>query len=201
MCLVARVLSTPFALGYPDVLALFLDDVVHVAAHKQAALVEFVPGDVAPDNEGLVQPYQGAYPRINEEIVPDGYLAGGRELGVVEHHIEDGRVEHYVAVVREKGVAWLAGLDGLMVERVVRRAIPKDVVYHRLHEPQLELEGGVDAPRGQLQHAPAHAQRKYGGDASEYARELAVVEQALDGRPDLLVVVRPNGIKFIIHNS
>ena len=193
--LVARVLGTSLALGDPDILVLLVDGIMHVAAHGLRGLQHLTHRQRALHDECLVQAHQRANPGVDEQVVTDGYLTGRREAVVVEHHVQDGAVEHDVTVVTDEGVTLRPWGDAVMCKGIARGATAQDMLHDGFHEAQLEAQCGVYAHGSQTQDAPTHSQRQKGHHPFQDMRELPVVEQAVDGSPYLVVVVRANSVK------
>ena len=201
LCAVVAVLGTAFALGNPDVLFLLVDGVVHVAAHQLAAFHQFSRAEPAAHGECLVQLHQLLYPRINEQIVADGNLAGSGEFGIGEKEVQDGAVQHNVAVVADKGEALVARRNAGVVKGHLVGAFVRHILYHGLHEAHLEVECAVHADEGCADDEVAHSLRKPGHQPFQYAAELAVVEQLFHHLLYLVIVIGTYLVKFRIHVS
>ena len=143
--MVTRVLGTSLALCYPDVLALLGHGIVYIAAHQLTGAHHLVGRQSAAHREGLVHPHQSLDPGIDQEVVADAYLHRGGIAVAHQHHVEEGRVEHDVAVVREEGVpVRLVRRQCLVVKRAAVGMLADDVLHDGFHEPLLEVQRRVD---------------------------------------------------------
>ena len=185
---VAAVLGTAFALGYPEVFLLGGDGVVDVAAHELAALVHFLGLEAATDDEGFVHAHEGLDPGIYEEVVAYGYLAGGRKVGQVQLEVEDGAVEDYVAVVADEGVV-ASVADGGVVEGGAIGVLPEYVADDGLHEAYLEVLGGPDSDEGDSDDGVTDYAWEPWDKASHHDVEVPVVEQLAEGGVHLAFLV------------
>ena len=55
--------------------------------------------------ERLVDAHQIVHPRQFQQVIANGYLAGGGEAGIEQEFIEQGGIKHNVAMIAHKGVA------------------------------------------------------------------------------------------------
>ena len=197
--LVATVLGSSFALCNPDVFVLLRNGVMHVAAHSLTALQEFPRTEPPFDRKGFIELDERLNPRIDEEVVADGYLTSRRELVLVEHEVEDGAVEHNVAMIADEGVTLGARRDAAVGEATATAAFAKDMLQHGLDEPQLELKRCIDADKSQAEKAVSHPARHPGNKAFQHPGELPVGKKTLDGLLYLAFRKGADLIEFIDH--
>ena len=87
---VIAILGSTLSLGNPDILVLLLNGEVHIVGKALARHQHLAHTQSTLHDKCLVDTHQVLDPRKRQEIISDGYLAGGRELVVYKHHIEDG---------------------------------------------------------------------------------------------------------------
>ena len=198
--LVGRVLRAAFALRNPDVLVLFANGVVHIAAHEAAALQTVFARQGAAHDEGLVHLHQRLDPGIDEQVVADGDLAGGTEARKMQLKIEDGRIEHDVAVVGDEGVGALL-VETAEIGADALGAFVQHVLHHGLHEAQLEVERRLHPDEERAQKRIPHGTGQPGHQPAAHAVEVAVAQERRKRPFHLAGVVGPDDIKFVSVHS
>ncbi len=151
----------------------------------------------APNGECLVEANELFYPRIDEQVVADAYLAGAVKAVLIEQKVKIGRVEHYVAVVGDKEMtACLVHIAGETEGETVG-ATPYGELHYGLHEAYLEVLRGLDTLEATPQQAVKQALGQYGNKASHDKIELAVSEKLLKDYRYLVFVIRSYFVKLV----
>lgn len=137
---VVRVFGASFALCNPNVLVLFIDGKVHVAAHEFRALQHLADAGVAAHDKRFVELHHCLNPRTDEEVVADGDFNGGWETVVNEHHVEQGGVEHDVAVIGYEGIVGRFARKRVGVEVAAVAFLCQDFLHNGVDEFLLKVE-------------------------------------------------------------
>ena len=198
--LVGRVLRTAFSLRNPNVLMLLANGVVHVAAHESAALQAVFAREGAAHDEGLVHLHQRLDPRIDEQVVANGNLAGGAETGQMQLEVENGRIEHDVAVVGDEGVGALL-VEIAEIGGDALGAFVQDVLHDGLHETQLEVERRLHPDEEHAQQRVPHGTGQPRHQPAAHTVEVAVGQERRERSLHLAGVVGPDDVKFVSVHS
>ena len=116
---------------------------MHIATHRLAALQEFSRTQSSLYREGFVEFDERLNPRIDEEIVADGYLASRGELVFMKHQVEDSAVEDDITMIADESVTFRTRLYPTISKGATCAAFAKDVLHDGLHEAELELQRRV----------------------------------------------------------
>ena len=194
---VVTVLGAALALRYPDVFLFLTDGKVHVVGHALAGPEHLAGVQRALHDKRLVHPHQVFHPRQREQVVADGYLAGGGETAVDEQAVEQGRVEHNVAVIAHKGVA-AVHIDGAHVHVAPRTGLLQQAAQEVVGKGFLKLEIGFAGPHLLRQRLKGHV----GIEIGHYLAELCVGKEAVVDFGQLFGLEGAYAVKFggYIHN-
>ena len=171
---VVAVLGAAFALGYPYVVVLLGDDEVHVLAQPLARHQHLAHGEGTLYDKRFVDAHQVLDPGQLEQIVADGDFTCRVEARVYQQLVEQCRIEHYVAVVADEGVA-AVGVERCDVD-VASLAEPRQQLYKKtVAEGLLEIEVVLAGVHLGSQRLFGHV----GVEIGQHAAELLVLEQAV----------------------
>ena len=86
--LVRRILGATFTLSDPEALTL-LDGIMHIFGEETSSEKDFPSLEVTPDEEASIELDKRLDPRVEHQVVPDGYLWELRP-GISEEDVEEG---------------------------------------------------------------------------------------------------------------
>ena len=181
LCAVVAVLGTSLTLGYPDVFLLLGDSIVDIAAHQLAGAHHLVSRQATTHGKRLVHTHQTLDPRIDEQVVANADLYRGGIAGLDQQHIEEGRVEHNVAMIADEGIALVEWRIMITTKRGIIEAgavsmLVDDMPHDGFHEALLEIQRRLDPNEEQLQQPVAQSFGQPRHKAFQHDRELAVVQ-------------------------
>ena len=149
--MVARILGSTLALGNPDILLFLGHSIVDITTHELRGSQCFAQRQATAHGKSLVHAHQSLNPRINQQVIANTNLHGSGIARIHQHHIEECRVEHDVAMIRDERVTLVLIITSY--RRVQKRAsvgmLTDDIFHHRFHESFLEIKRCLDAHEGQ----------------------------------------------------
>ena len=169
---VVGVLGAALALRNPDVLFLFIDGKVHVAAQPGAAFEHLAHAHRALHDERLVDAHELLDPGIDEQVVADGDFHRRGETVLQQEQAEESRVEHDVTVVRDEGV--IADGKALRVEVDGGAGAHDELFDEGIKHAFLDFEvrRALVQAGGQLFAAHAREEREGDGEELRVGQEL-----------------------------
>ena len=189
---VVGVLGAAFALRNPYVVVLLGYDKVHVLGEQFRRSEHLTHRQRALHDERLVEAHDVLHPRQLEEVVADGYLGGCVAAGVEEHHVEQRRVEHDVAMVADEGVA-LAEIEACEVGVAAERCLGKQVLQEAVAEGFLKLEIALA-----LVHLLPYSLNGHTGiEVCQHLAELFVLHQTVEYFGELFRLKRADRVVFV----
>ena len=189
---VIGVLRASFALRDPYVVVLLSDDEVHVLSEQLRRSEHLAHRQRALYDERLVEAHDILHPRQLEEVVADGYLGGCVATGIEEHHMEQCRIEHDVAVVTDEGVA-IAEVEVREVGIAAERSLSEQVLQELVAERFLKLEIGLA-----LVHLLAYSLNGHTGiEVCQHLAELLVLYQTVEYLGELFRRKRTDRVVFV----
>ena len=153
--------------------------------------------------ECFVHAYQPLDPRIDKQVVANADLYRCGVAGLYEFDVQEGGVEHNVSMVAEEGVAKrLVYRQQGIVERTAVGVLTDNPLDDGFHEALLKVQWCLDACKQQFQETIANSLWQPRGEALQYHRELAVIQQFVEGLLHLSSLIRPYLVKLLhIHSN
>ena len=151
----------------------------------------------AAHGERLVHTDEPLDPGIDQQVVANAYLNRRLIAGINQQYVQESRVEHYVAVVGDKGEALVAlpFRQQVMAEGASIRMLADDVVHDGLHKPLLEVQRRLHALKCQAQCAIAQQLGQPRSEALHHHVKLAVANQLLERLLHLFRLIRPDFVE------
>ena len=169
---------------------------MHIPAHEHTALQHLLGFEATAYDEGLVHANEYLNPWIDEQVVAKGNFTRSGEMGLVQHQVQDGTIQHYISVIGDEEIVALVGY-ALMVERITMGIFSEYIAYYVFHEAQLEVERSFHTDKHQLEETISDSFWQPWSHALHHLIEMTVGEQVVERLFHLALFIWAYLVKFV----